>query len=346
MATGAWPTLLDVSNRSTSDGTIPIMAEMLSQCNQIMEDAPYIEANEQSGHMFTFRSSIPAGTWRQYNQGVPYQKSTAAKARVGLGMLEDYSQVDRALARHSGDVEAFRESEDVAFLEGMSQTVVQTIIYGNTKVNPSTFMGLAPFYNTVNTANAANAANVLNGGGTGSSNTSLWLVGWGENTISLLFPKGSMAGLDMEDKGDTVPAYDSFGNRFEAYTTWYHQEIGLVPKDWRYASRLSNLDVTSGGLAGPNAYDIFAGMDQMILFFPRDTAVTSGITDTDAKTEPTVRSIFYCNRTLRHWMNIQAMRNRNVLLRLEDYAGRVVDQYRGTPIKIVDQILNSESQVV
>jgi hypothetical protein len=346
LATGSWPTLLDVALRSDPDGNIPVMAEMLSQCNEIMDDAPYIEANEMAGHMFTFRTSIPAGTWRTYNQGTPYGKSTVGKARVGLGMLEDWSQVDRSLARHSGNVEKFRASEDVAFLEGMSQTIVQTIFYGNTRVNPSTFMGFSPFYNTVNTATADNAANVLNGGGTGSSNASLWLIGWGEDSISLLYPRGSQAGLEVEDRGDGVPGYDSFGNPFPAYTTLFHQEIGLMPKDWRYASRLANLDVTAAGLAGPNAYDIFAGIDDMYLLFPEFSAMTSGITKTDASYSTKVRGVLYANRTLRHWMNIQAMRNRNVLLRLEDYAGKVTDNYRGVPIKTVDQLLNTESQVV
>ena len=90
--------------------------------------------------------------------GVPYSKSTTAKSRVGLGTLEDYSQVDRLLAEMSGDIEAFREGEDVAFLEGMGQTIEQTTWYGNTAATPAEFMGFSPFYNTVSTATAQNAA--------------------------------------------------------------------------------------------------------------------------------------------------------------------------------------------
>jgi hypothetical protein len=345
MATGAWPTLVDVALRTDKSGNIPIIAEMLSQCNDFQDDLPYVEANENTGHEFVFRTSIPAGAWRQYNRGVPYAKSTTAKARVGLGMLEDYSQVDRALAEHSGDKEKFRESEDVAFLEGMSQTIVQTFIYGNTFANPATFMGLSTFYNTVSTATAQNAANVLSGGGTGTSNTSLWLIGWGPETIFALFPRGSQAGLAMEDKGDVTPGFDSLGNRFEAYTSWFRQQTGLCPKDWRYGVRLANIDTTNAGLAGPNAPDLFALMAQMLLLFPKLSAKTSGIVKTDATMEPTVRPVFYCNRTTRHWMDVQAMRDRNVLLRIEDYAGMPIDGYRGIPVKCVDQILNTEATV-
>ena len=346
MATGSWPSLVDLSNRMDREGKIPIIAEMLSQCNDFYDDLPMVEANENTGHEFVFRTSIPAGAWRQYNMGVPYSKSTTAKARVGLGMLEDYSQVDRALAEHSGDKEKFRESEDVAFLEGMSQTIVQTFFYGNTVVTPAEFMGLSPFYNTLNTATALNATNVLSGGGSGSSNTSMWLLGLGPETIFGLYPRGSKAGLDMEDKGDVTPGFDALGNRFEAYTSWFRQQTGLCPKDWRYGVRLANLDTTSAGLGGPNAYDLFAGMADMLLLFPKLTKATSGIVKTDAKMDDTgVRPIFYVNRTTRHWMDVQAMRDRNVLLRIEDYAGMPIDGFRGIPVKVVDQLVNTESAV-
>ncbi|MGC1300578.1 MAG: major capsid protein [Alloacidobacterium sp.] len=346
MATGSWPTLVDVASRTDAEGNIPVVAEMLSQSNEMYEDFPWVKANERTGHLFVFRTSIPTGSWRSYNMGVPASKSTTAKSRVGIGMLEDYSQVDRALAEHTGDKERFRQSEDVAFLEGMSQTIAQTLVYGNTTINPSEFMGLASFYNTININNAQNAANVLNGGGTGSSNTSLWLLGLSPETIFMVFPEGSHAGLDMEDKGDVVPAYDSLGNRFEAYTGWFRQQVGLCPKDWRYGARVANIDVTNAGLAGPNALDIFATMAEMQFLFPKLSKNTSGIVKTDAPMDDVgVRPVFYANRTLLHFMQIQAMRDRNVLLRLEDYAGRVTDNWRGIPIKCVDQILNTESTV-
>lgn len=340
--------MVDLATRLDPEGKIPIIAEMLSQCNDFEDDLPWVEGNEMTGHEFVFRTSIPAGAWRQYNMGVPYSKSTTAKARVGMGMLEDYSQIDAALARHSGDVARFRESEDMAFLEGMSQTIIQTFFYGNTAANPAEFMGLAPFYNTVNTANAQNANNVLNGGGTGSSNTSLWLIGHGPDTMFAVFPRGSMAGLEMKDKGDVVPGFDSLGNRFEAYTSWFHQEAGYCPKDWRYGVRVANIDTTNSGLAGPNPLDLFATMSETLLLFPRLSSSTSGVTKTDAPSDPAtgVRPMFYCNRTTRHWMDVQSMRDRNVLIGLNDYAGKPIMGFRGIGIKIVDQILNTEQRVV
>ena len=62
------------------------------------------------------------------------------------------------------DAEGFRESEDIAFMEGLGQTWAQTLFYGNTVANPAQFMGLSPFFNTKSTATAKNATNVIDAG--------------------------------------------------------------------------------------------------------------------------------------------------------------------------------------
>ena len=345
-ATGAWPTITDITTRQVMGKSV-FIAEMMSQSNDYFDDAVWIEANEAGGHETVFRTSIPAGSWRLANQGVPYGKSTTAKMRVGIASLEDYSQVDRWIAEQAGDIDEFRESEDIAFLEGMSQTFVQTAFYGNTAINPAEFFGWAPFYNTVATGTAQNAANVFDGGGKGSNNMSIWFLCHGEHTLVHAFPRGSKAGLAMEDKADTVPGFDSLGNRFEAYTSWFRQQGCIVPMDWRYGARIANIDVTAAGLAGPNALDLFATLAEVEQFFPHLTAKSSGITKTDAPRDPApgIRPVVYLNRTGRHWMDVQAMRDRNVLLRAEDYDGVACLQWRGIPIKVVDQLINTESRV-
>lgn len=348
MATGQWPTIADVLSRTDSAGKQMYIAEMLSQSICLYDDAVMMEANGFSWHEFAYRTSIPGGFWRQANQGVPYAKSTTAKSRVGVGTLEDYSQVDRLIAEESGDMEEFRKNEDVSFLEGMGQTIEQTAWYGNTASTPAEFMGLSTFYNTVNSATAQNAQNVLDCGGTGSSNLSIWLLCHGVRTLTFLYPRGSKAGLTSEDKADTVPGFDSLGNRFEAYTTWFRQRLSMVPLDWRFHGRMANLDTTNAGLAGPNAFDLYTGLRKLMLFPPYLGKETSGITQTDAPNDPApgMRPVIYTNRTGRYWMDVQGMRDRNVLLSLTDYAGMPCDRINTIPVKISDQLLTTEARVV
>lgn len=348
MATGQWPTFADVASRSDPTGKLKLISEMLSQSVVLPKDEPFLESSEMFGHSFVYRDSIPAGKWRQINMGLPFSKSTTGKATVGVATLEDYSQVDRLLAEGSAmGVEGFRESEDVAFLEGMGQTIEGTNWYGNTAANPAQFSGFSTFYNTTNTALAPNARNVIDGLGVGVSNASFWLIGWGSRTMYGLYPRNTRAGLHMEDKSDVTPAFDSLGNRYEAYTSWFRQLIGLCPHDWRYAARIANIDVTSAGLAGPNALDLFATIRQMMLLLPTLTVASSGVTESDAPTDmaPGIRPVFYCNRTVRHWLDVQRIRDRNVLIGIDDYAGKPVDGINGIPLRVSDQLLTTETAI-
>lgn len=348
MATGSWPTLSDVLSRIDGAKKQMFIAEMLSQSLAITEDMPLKEGTEIFGHEFAYRTSMPAGNWRQLNQGVGYSKSTTGKARVGMGSLEGYSQIDRMLAEaNPAGIQAFRETEDVAFIEGMGQTWEETIFYGNQTTNPAAFNGLSVLYNTLTQTTAQNAVNVLNGGGVGSSNASMWLCAWGMRTAYGVYPRNSAAGLQSMDKADTVPAYDSAGNRYEAFTTWFRQQGGLAVEDWRNVVRLANLDVTNAGLAGPNAPDLFLLLSQMVMLPPALGKGVSGIMRTDAPNDavPSVRPAIYCNRTVRFWLDAQGMRNRTVLQTINDAAGRVQDVFRGIPIRISDRLLITETAV-
>ena len=54
----------------------------------------------------------------------------------------------------------------------------------------------------------------------------------------------------------------------------------------------------------------------------------------------------YGNRTLRYWLDVPSIRDRNVLLTKDDYAGNPITTYRGVPIKVMDRIVNTEARVV
>lgn len=348
MATGAPLTIVDLARRTDPNGETADVAELLSQSNEIYQDLVWKEGNTNTGHVFTVRTGIPGGTWRYINQGVPTSKSTTAQGRINCGMLEDQITLDRKLLEMSDDPNKFRYEEDNAHLEGLSQTIAGQFIYGNATTNPAAFTGVAPYYNTLLTSTAANAVNVFNGGGTGGNNSSLWMFGWSPRTAYGVFPKGSTAGLKLTPLNQTEVAYDSAGNPYRAAITWFEQQAGFCLEDWRWVTRLCNLDVTSAGLGGIAPFDIFATMSQMILRFPKMPDGVSGVTETDAKSEMglSVRGAIYANRTIRGFMDIQAIRDKNVLIGMNDYAGKPVTTYRSLPIRVVDQIKSSESAIV
>jgi len=347
MATGAPLTLVDQARRTDPNGDAADIAELLSQANDIYDDITWKEGNTTDGEVFTVRTGIPAGTWRYLNAGVPMSKTTTAQGRVNCGILAAISVIDREWLERYEDQMAARFEEDNGFLEGMSQTIASTMFYGSNLVNQAEFTGLSPFFNTLETSTAANAANVFNGGGVGSNNASIWLVGWSPRSVYGVFPKHSKAGLSAEPLPSGELAYDSLGNGYPSERTWFRQKAGLCVKDWRWVSRIADLDVTSAGLAGPTPYDIFANMSKQLLRMPKMGRSQSAVTQTDAKSEMglVVRPAFYCNRTVRSYMDIQIIRDKNVLIGMHDFAGMPAESFRGIPIRVNDVLLSTESTV-
>lgn len=348
MSTNILPNLVDWARSMDPDGAVADIAELLSQCNEILKDMIMREGNLPLGHKVSVRAGLPQGVWRGLNQGVPSSKPLQAQYQFSIGELVDYSLVDKSEAVLNGNVDAFRYSQDMAHIEGLSQQISQALMYSNETTNPQQFTGFAPQYNTVSTANAKNAVNVLDGGGTGSANLSIWLIGWGDETTFTIFPKGSPAGLQYEDKGDVRALYDNNGNQFEGYTSYFCHKIGLCVKDWRYNVRIANIDTTTAGLLGTTPPDLFALMSRAVVRLPTASRRLSGITESDAPDEPSpgISPAWYVNRTGREFMDIQAIRDKNVLISSKDFAGDPVMMFRDSPIRVVDSLTNSEARIV
>src|SRR5271154_7002818 len=174
-------TYADWAKRTDGMGRIASIIELLSQTNEILDDMLVVQGNQETGHKTTVRTGLPQATWRLLNTGVPNAKSTTAQIVDTCGNLETYAVIDKDIADLNGNTAEFRLSEVKAFLEGMSQQVATTLIYGNQGINPERFTGLAPRYSTKNATNSQTANNVLDGGGTSNTNTSMWIHVWGSD---------------------------------------------------------------------------------------------------------------------------------------------------------------------
>jgi len=337
-------TYADWAKRTDDGYKIAFIVELLSQTNEILLDMLVEEGNLPTGHKTTVRTGLPQATWRMLNYGVPNAKSTTAPVIDVCGNLETYSVIDKDIADLNGNTAEFRTSEAMAFLEGMNQQMATTLIYGNLATNPERFMGMSPRYNTVTTATAQTAVNVIDGGGTGSTNTSMWLTTWGPNTMFGIFPKGKIGGLQHRDMGEW-PVLDANNNTYQAYRDHFKWELGLTLRDWRYQARLCNIDVTL--LNGVSAANLINSMVRLLYRLPTASPMATGVQTSDA---PTIqgsmgRTVFYCNRVVRTYLDLQAMNKTNVLLELRQFNGEVVTTFRGIPVRTVDAILNTESRI-
>lgn len=329
-----YPTLLDITKRMDPNGKIDMIAEMLAQTNEVLDDMVWKEGNLPTGHRGTIRSGLPTPTWRKLYGGVQPGKSRTVQITDGCGMLEAYAEVDKKLADLNGNTNEFRLSEDRAHIESMSQELASTLFYGNETTEPEAFTGFGARFND---QEAENGGNIITDAATPDStdNASMWLIVWGDH-VHGIYPKGSMAGLQMADKGlVTIEDVDGAGGRMEGYRTHYSMDAGLHVKDWRYVVRIQvdaeNLTKNAG--TGPDLIDL---MSQAIDLIPN---INGG------------RPVFYANRTLRGFIRRQIMNKTvNSTLSIEQItrangANVRVPMFDGIPIRRVDALTNAESGI-
>lgn len=335
-------TLLDLAKAMDPNGKIAAVAELLNQTNEILYDMPWMEGNMPTGHKAGVRTGLPTAIWRQLYQGVPASKSVRAQVEDACGMLETRAEVDKDAADFNGNTGAFRLSEGRAFIEGLNQTMAQSLFYGNTAINPERIMGFAPRFSTI--SGAVNGQNVISAGGAGADNTSVWLVVWGENTVTGIYPKGSKAGLVHEDLG-VIDAFDSNNNRFRAYADRWQWKCGLHVADWRYVVRIANIDVSdlvaqTGTQASTAATAIIRLMIRAMARIPMMGMGTP---------------VFYATRTVKEMLAVAALDKSNAALAIMPAAnqfgaiapGSVQKQveFFGVPVRTCDQILTTETVV-
>lgn len=326
------PTLQDLASRTDPNGSIAAIAELLTEDTPILEDMSWVEGNLPTGHRTTVRTGLPEPTWRKMYGGVQPTKSTTAQVTDNCGMLEDYAEVDKALADLNGNTNEFRLSEARAHITGFAHKLTRTIIYGNEGTEPEAFTGFTPRYNSLT---AGTGDNVIDGGGSSTDNQSIWLVGWGPNTVHGIVPKGSTAGLQMSDKGQvTVENIDGNGGRMEAYRTHFRQDAGLTVRDWRYVVRIANISKAALKADASSGADLLNLMDDALERIPTDGGGS-------------VRLVWYMSRTVRSFLRKQ-MKDavKGSTLTMEQIQGRYIPHYDGIPIKRLDVLSADEALVV
>lgn len=337
--------LIDATKRMAPDGSVETgIAELLSQENEVLIDMLWKEGNLPTGHRMVMRTGLPGGTWRKFNQGVSPTKSTTVQIEEACAMYEQVGAIDKDLAMLNGNDAAFRLTENVGHMSAMNNDMATALFYQDGSA-PERFWGLSPRYSSLS---AGNAQNILSAGGAGSDNSSVWLLGWGEVGLFGIYPKGSKAGLqhlpikDASSDGCTE-WNDGTGATFRAYVDRYQWKCGLGIKDWRYAVRIANIDISdligaTGTQASTAATELIKLMSRAIDRIPSANGV---------------KLAFYMNRTVFSILKLQALAKSNNALSIEDAILQFGDftvntkqlNFLGIPIRKCDAIVLNEAVV-
>lgn len=312
--------LIELAKRHDPNGETAEIVESLMAENEILIDAPWQEANDVWSHKTTRRTTEPTGTWRKLNSGVASEASKTQEVIEGIGMLESYSENDKALVDSAANPKSFRNSENIAFINGLGKTLADTMIYGDITLTPEKFQGLAYRMPSIDAA-----ANVINQGGTGSDLTSVYMVQWGPGKVFMLYPKGhKTVGVEHRDLGEHTKV-DASSLMWQVYRDWFGTKAGMCVRDDRCIARLANIESTGTSYTFDE--------DNLITLLNRMPGSGRGTT-------------LYVNDTIQTQMEIKLKDKNNIQFSAgggEGLAGEPMVRFRGCPIRKVDQITITEA---
>ncbi len=229
---------LELSKRTNDPGMLEI-AEVLVAANPMLMDIPWKEANfNLMSEKILRRTSLPSGQFRQIYDGVTREASTTQVVVEPTALLEARSEIDEAIVDNAPNPNQLRRSEDIAFVEGLGQTVGQAFISGDRAANSEAINGFEQRYTTLS------QKTVINNGGS-SNLTSIWAVDWGFRKTYGIFPAAGanrgQLGLSVINKGREPLAGENSGT-FYAFVTQFKWYIGLVVRDEDSVGRLANIE--------------------------------------------------------------------------------------------------------
>jgi hypothetical protein len=330
--------LIDAFKR-TEDGQVAAsIIEMLTQTNPILDDAIAVECNMGMIHRHTVRTGLPSVAWGKLYQGTPQSKSTTQQVDDATGFLEAMSSVDTRVLDLAPNGSALRLSEAQPFLEAMNQEMAATLFYSDTATTPEKFKGLGARFGLKATSGAG--AQIIDALGTGSDLTSIWFVTWNENTCTLLYPKGTKAGVFREDMG-RQRVLDGSNNPYFVMEEKFSWHMGVAVKDWRFIARIANIDLS----------DLAAGTVDLYKYMRQAYYKLQGRRQNAGDTVSAGRKIaIYCNRNILEALDAlahnKATADSLVRLTRDQIEGKEVISYRGIPIRETDALLNTETRVL
>lgn len=311
--------IVEIAKR-TLNGSVLHVSEVLSVNNEVLRDAVWIPANRLGAHVHNRRLTLPDGTWRQMNAGATIEASQTQQITENVGRLESWSQVDEMALDIIGDKAALRLTEDRAFIMGLGQTFVETLITGDTSTDPEKFDGL-------NTRLDASGTMVKLAGGSGSDLTSVYFIQWGEDRAAMIY----LPDVARPSEGAPVRVVDrglqSVGTTtlYDAYRTKFWMTAGLAIQDDRALARMANIE---DDVSGANIFEPDLAIELLSEMLERGSGAYG-----------------YAHQKVLAQLDIMAMDKPNALYNIGELWGRKVTQFRDVPMRHLESIGITQSAV-
>lgn len=319
--------LLEQAKRLQNGELLDICEVLELETGMILQEAPWMPANDTWTNKSVRRASKPTGTKRRLNQGVPVSSSKVTEILDVMMMIADYSEYDKDYIDSFPNPGVARMMESRATISGIGETLVSALLYDNVNEDADGMHGFAPRLTTIDNKY------VVGGGGTGSDVTSIYVVTWDPRDLFMMYPKNMPSlGVTHENKGqvtltDATTAAPST-SQYEGYRDFYQVKCGLVVRNPKFLGRYANIETAV--TATSNTFDE-TKLVRLLNYM---------------KITPNTR--IYCNQTIHIQAEIALMQKVNTNWSVaEGLGGTPFLRFRGIPVRKIDEqiLLNTESAI-
>lgn len=322
-------TLLDMSQVVGPKGSLfRDVVDVLRTSSHFTEDGIWVESNAFGKHITPQWSTETSGESRWANRGVPISKGSVGVIEDSIGFFEDASVIDNFVMRRvpEGKKQQFRQMYDVAHTRGMIKQQRTNSAYGNPATDDNQPNGLI-------TRRASIGDYCYDAGhAIVSKRTSLLIMAWDTmNGVSNIYPEGSMVGLEQEDYGKQIivdPDNTDVQRLLPLWITWFTFDYGIKVADDAALFRIANINPDSVTAADYTAvYNLLNEAMRNSNFDPQQLMI-------------------YGNTDGLRFIDNMATYVPNLRFGRVEMEGRTFAQsFNGTPLRLLDELSSSETDV-
>lgn len=329
-----YETITDVVNSYTSldaQADYIMAANVLARKCPLIKMLPMVASNQIMSNVGARVSYLPTPGTRRFNEGVSVTAAHSTPFTDPICMIEDYSQIDKALWGIQNDPNRYRSDKDMLKMEAMTQKVENELLYGNMATDPGSINGLMTRFNSLTTYPNGDSSwpyNVVSAGGSGGDTTSVLIIEPGVGKCNLIYPKNTVAGIQIEDRGQQTINTNSLASPkyMEALVTHLMVYLGIVVEDERCIQRLANIEVS--GTANIFNEDLAIGMINQLPSMGQAPGTFMAVT-----------------RKIKTQLDIRAKDKNNVDYGFNEAWGGNVTTFRGIPVVLAEKLSEAETAV-
>jgi hypothetical protein len=326
-------TIMDIVNSYTTmdkQGQYLWAAKVMEKKCPLLRYLPFFPSNMIMTNVGSRVSYLPTPSTRRFNEGVAPTASHKTPFTDPVAMVEDWSEVDYALYKIQNNPDQWRQDEDKAKVEAMTQKMEYLFFYGSLDSDPASFNGLATRFNlSTRRPNGVTATpyNVMLNGGSGVDVESVWAIELGQKKVYGIYPANLPAGLQIEDKGLVTVNTNTLGSPkyMDALRTHFLWYSGLVVEDERCVQRLANIEVSGTD----NLFD----EDNLIKLLNQLPGGGSA-----------ENTVILATLNIKNTLDIRAKDKLNVNYTPDEVWGGNITRFKGVPV-FISEILTAETAI-